>query len=345
MLGFVPPLPGLASPAAHAHEMLFGFALAVIAGHQLGAMPGRRLALLVGCWAAARLAFLFAAQGAASGAFNAAFAALLAWHVARRLLPRVKKPRNLALPFAVAAICACAALAEVAMRGEAPSEAAVRLAAVILIAFLMLFMGGRIIAPAVAGQLYRQGGYLQARVQPRIEAALIGLMSVAATGALAASPDVAALALAAACLLAAGRMWRWRLWMIRGRADLLCLAAGHAWLVAGLGALSLSLFAGRDLPAALHVVTVGALGTLAFNVMVTMWARHGRHERPPAAVAVAGTLLVAAATSARGLAAFLPGGARGLLVTASAAWCAAYLLSLAFFLSWRPLLRERDGPV
>lgn len=40
----------LATPAAHAREMLFGFALAVIAGYLLGPVPRRQLAVLVALW-------------------------------------------------------------------------------------------------------------------------------------------------------------------------------------------------------------------------------------------------------------------------------------------------------
>ena len=44
----------LSSPAAHGRELLFGFALAVIAGYLLGPLPRRWLHLLVGLWLAAR---------------------------------------------------------------------------------------------------------------------------------------------------------------------------------------------------------------------------------------------------------------------------------------------------
>ena len=35
MLGMTGAFPGIATPSGHAHEMLFGFALAVVAGNQL----------------------------------------------------------------------------------------------------------------------------------------------------------------------------------------------------------------------------------------------------------------------------------------------------------------------
>lgn len=40
MIGIASGIPGLASAAGHAHEMLFGFVLAVVTGNQLGAMAG-----------------------------------------------------------------------------------------------------------------------------------------------------------------------------------------------------------------------------------------------------------------------------------------------------------------
>nr|WP_183329773.1 NnrS family protein [Halomonas campaniensis] len=55
----------LASPAAHGRELMFGFALAVIAGYLLGPLSHRWLRLLVGLWLVAR-------QGAPRGGAAAA---------------------------------------------------------------------------------------------------------------------------------------------------------------------------------------------------------------------------------------------------------------------------------
>ena len=178
MTGHIKALPGLASPAGHAHEMLFGFALAVVAGNQLGPSGIARLAGLLGFWALARATFVLAPQSIAAAAANATFAVLLAAQIAPRLLGAAKKWRNQALPLVLIGICAAAAAFHVA------PEASLELA-VLLFALLMLFMGGRIIAPAVAGQFYRQGAKLDARVQPRVEAGLIVAMAIAVASALA----------------------------------------------------------------------------------------------------------------------------------------------------------------
>jgi uncharacterized protein involved in response to NO len=304
-------------PRSHAHEMLLGFALAVVAGNQLGVVPPRRVATMLVAWAAARTAFLVAPASLATAALNAAFAALLAFHVAPRLLGAAKKWRNRALPAVLISLCAAAA---------AWQFAEVTLATVALFALLMLFMGGRIIAPAVAGQLYRQGKRLDARVQPRIEAALI-VAGFAAAIALAAGARVpAAAALAAAGSIAAVRLARWRLWLLRGRRDLLCLAAGYAWLAFGLLVFGAALAAGRHESAALHLITVGALGSLTLNVMAQSWLLKARRDPSRSLAIVAGTVLVGFATVFRVF---------GVLAPAAACWSAAFaVLLLLFFKSY-----------
>ena len=205
--------------------------------------------------------------------------------------------------------------------------AEVTYATVALFALLMLFMGGRILAPALAGQLHRQGERLDARVQPRIEAALIVAGFVAAAGFAARAPALlTALALLAAGGTAALRLLRWRLWALRGRPDLLCLASGYAWLALGLMAFGAALAAARQQSAALHLITVGALGTLTLNVMAQSWLLKARRDPSRSIGIVAGTSLIALATVLR---------VAGLLEAAAACWSAAFLTLLAVFLTRR----------
>lgn len=304
------PLSVLWRPQWHAHEMLFGFALAVVAGNQLGPAAGKRVALLFGLWLLARIAFLAYPTAPVAAAANAGFAAALALQVAPRLLRSAKKWRNLALPAVLVALCVAAAAFHVR-------------ATVLLLAMLMLFMGGRILAPIVAGQLQRQGVRLGPRVQPRLEGALLLVMGLAVLASL--SPQ-AWLFMAGLCgaagLLAGIRMLRWRLWAIRGRADLLCLAAGYAWLALGLIAFGAAVALGHGETVAMHVITVGALGTLTFNVMAMSWLLRARRD-PARYPAIAwGTALLAAAVLFRLLEAF---------EAAALCWSAAYLLLLALF--------------
>lgn len=328
LLGAVPAPASLATPFGHAHEMLLGFALAVVAGNQLGVLPLRRLQLLFAAWILARVAFL-ALPAMVAAFFDIVFIAALGFHVAPRLFRAAKKLRNQALPAILTALCLGAIAFDVAaiMTGVAATHSIVT-AVVLLFAALMLFMGGRIIAPIAAGQLYRQGTTLEARVQPRIEAALVVTMAVAIVAAVAAPQGFV---LRLACLIAAAlalvRLLRWRLWACKGRPDLWCLAAGYAWLAAGL----LS-FAATDSvslrTAAVHVVTIGALGTLTFNVMAFATLSRARLDPAGDARLVWGTVLIGLATVFRVGAATATAGVTELYLAAAACWSAAFLIAV-----------------
>lgn len=83
--------PGLRHPAGHAHEMLVGYALAVVAGNQLGAVRPPVVGALLLLWVTARAAFLLAPEAVWSSVANAAFAGALAWRIVPRLAGAAKK--------------------------------------------------------------------------------------------------------------------------------------------------------------------------------------------------------------------------------------------------------------
>jgi len=333
MLGLVPAIPGLAFGAGHGHEMLFGFALAVVAGNQLGPTPVPRLAALFGAWAIARVAFLAAPHSLVAALASGAFALLLALQLAPRLLGRAKKIRNRALPLTLVALCASAVAIQVALHlGAYRAQQGVLLVGLLLLGLLMLFMGGRIIAPAAAGQFYRQGEDLAARVQPRIEGWLIVVMLIAVAAGALGQWTVAGAGSIAAGVLAVVRMARWRLWSIGGRPDLACLGLGYLWLALGLAALGVALIAGQRITTTLHIVTVGSIGTLTLNVMALTWARLVRRDPARERLPIWATAFIALATVARVLADFDVVHAPAMLLAAATSWSAAYLLLLTLFL-------------
>jgi len=344
MSGVIAGPSSLSTPFGHAHEMLLGYALAVVAGHQLPLMTRSRAVVLLVMWGAARLAFV-ALHGGIAFALNVVFAAVLALHVAPRLFGAAKKLRNHGLPAFLTVLCVGAiAFDAAAFVGGVVTLRAVLTVVVLSLAALMLFMGGRIIAPAAAGQFYRQGASLAARVQPRIEGLLLAIMAGAVVSAIV--PGFGLLlrmCVVAAGMLALVRLLRWRLWGCKGRPDLVCLGVGYAWLALGLMAMG-ALAETNARSAALHLVTVGALGTLTLNVMATTVLLKRRRspaaERTPALA----TALVAAATVFRVAAAFAHDGADDLLVLAAVCWSSAFVAVL--WLIARCLLAPpRRGPV
>lgn len=332
-----PWVPALASPMAHSREMLFGFGLGVVAGYLLGGLPAARLWPLFALWLLARATWLLAPGSAAAALASAAFAVLVGAATAPKFLRGAKKLRNRAVAPLLIALCGAAVLIDAGSSGGFPAPSDVALTAVLLFALLMLFMGGRIIAPAAAGQRYRQGEYLDARVQPRLEGALLVCMGVAIVLSLAPPTRIGAgWAAIAAGALAAVRMLRWELWRCRGRADLWCLGAGYAWIAVGLFVLGAALAAGIPPHAHVHGITVGAIGTLTFNMMARSSAARAGQNLARSPVIYVGTALIGVAAGARLAVLAVPVPALPLLWLAAIAWSLAFVLLALRLLSQPP---------
>lgn len=314
----------LAAPTGHAFEMLFGFALALIAGYLLGPMSARRLALFLFFWLLARIMGMVALANWLTLISNAVFVTLLAW----QLLPRLwvaKKWRNRMLVPLLGLICMMTiVIAWIDQLGHHGLHRYLLDESVQLFALLMLFMGGRMLAPAVAGEFYRQGMELEARVQPRIEAGLI----VTVTAAFVLAPIAASssgILLITSGILAGIRLTRWQLWHCLARPDLICLGVGYGWLALGLVLLGwVKLNGGSYFSTAVHALTVGALGTLSANVIVRVTLLHVKQypSRIPQIVAITGIMTVAAMAR---IGADFSTHREILLAAAAIAWSASFL--------------------
>ncbi|WP_312374806.1 NnrS family protein [Stutzerimonas nitrititolerans] len=333
LLGLVPALPGLATPAGHAHEMLFGFALAVVAGYLLGPQrPGLTLALL-SCWCLARLGFLLWPGSWFATLAAIAFAIGLAWNVVPRFLGAAKKWRNQTVAPVVVGLSLLSAGAGLAL--ARPFASTLLHEALLLLALLMFFMGGRILAPAIAGHALSQRRSQDARVQPWLEGSVLIVLLVALLLNLL-SPWLATARLTGSLMLLAGvltfiRLLRWRPWQCLTRPDLLVLLLGYAWLALGLVLTGLAIAGLLPLTAMLHSITVGALGSLTFGVMARtrlIYRFRDANARPWIHPVV---LLISLAAVAR-MAPGLPGTDQRLwLLGAAVCWSLAFL-SLAVLL-------------
>ena len=333
MLGFIDTLPALSSPYGHAHEMLFGFALAVVAGNQIGLITKPKLAFLVGFWIFARISFLIFPESVMATIANIMFAALLALHISPRLFGAAKKLRNQALPLVLTAICVSSIAFHLAQYSNLfYDNHTMATITVLLFAMLMLFMGGRIIAPTIAGQFYRQGYNLVARVQPKIEGAVLMAMVIAITASMFPNENIfkilVAVALITTGVLSTIRLLRWRLWDLQGRLDLLCLVAGYSWLPIGLLVHGILLVSGHSPTTALHIITIGALGTLTLNVMNMTWTHKAKIDPTHSRIPVWATTLIAMAVLARVMAGSVIYDPVILLQLAALFWSGAFVLLL-----------------
>ncbi len=254
----------------HAKSMMFGFVGALIAGYLVGKQPVRILVLLLGLWLAGRLAEVFSNDLILIHSLYSAYGLLLAILVAPKFRA-AKKWRNLTMTPLIAAI------------GSFPfaswlldiSSIKINLSLhslVLMISMLMFFMGGRFITPALARALTDKGLIASQRVQPFIEGTILVLLSMAVIlSFLPSSKQWVSFLCGSAAVFIFIRLYRWKIFKLGWKnADIWGLVAGYVWLATGLLVFSLSLVTTLPIQSSLHIITVGALGTLSSNIILRL---------------------------------------------------------------------------
>lgn len=272
-LGWFPAPEGLQYAWGHGHEMIFGFALAVIAGYIAGPQPKKYAFTMIALWLVARVSFWWAPTSVFTTMFNIAFVGALVWKLAPIFLRTAKKWRNKSVGFVLVGLAIASVGFHSVMQNQNADALSLKLLleAVLLLSTLMFYMGGRIIAPALAGHFQRRHIYLKDRVQPRFEGGiLILLFAVLVLNLMpfAWAAQLIALLLFVTALLCIVRVLRWRPWWCYDRVDLLSMLLGYSWIIVGWVWVALSLLKPNiPIAHALHAITVGALGTLTLTVM------------------------------------------------------------------------------
>ncbi|QJD60191.1 NnrS family protein [Pseudomonas sp. gcc21] len=337
-LGLLAAPPGLVSSIGHAHEMLFGFAIAVVAGYVLGPQPRRWLAATFSLWLFARIAFLGWPASYLSALANILFVAVLAYKAVPRFAG-AKKWRNKTLAPILLGLCVAGAVFQgLTLAANARAVHGLFFEAILLLSALMFFMSGRMLAPAIATHLLKQNYELRARLQPQLEGYVLLLLASALIANLLsgeAAQLIAGIALFAAAGFALVRLLRWPVWRCRDRPDLVALASGYAWLVFGwllIG--SALLFQALPLSTALHGISVGALGSLTLTVMARSQAQRTQKNANAAPAIYLAAGLISLAAIARILAGtLLP--VAGMHLLAAASWSVAFLSLLIFLFRFR----------
>lgn len=340
-------LPGVVPPLLwHAHEMLFGFAAAVIVGFLLTAGKawtglatprGAALGGLALLWLAARVAAL-AAPYPVYSALDVLLLPLVAGLLGAVLL-RAGNRRNLPLAAILLLLAVANATFHLAVLGlvdVAPLGALH--AGLALIVMIECVMAGRVV-PAFT--MSATPG-LRLRSWRHLEAALLAITAVAFAGwVFAPTAALSAAMLALAAVLHLIRQWQWQAWVTRTRPILWILHAACAWIPVGLALLALAAWGTVGASAGVHALAVGATGGLIIG-MITRTAR-GHTGRPLLATKaeVAAYALVLAAALLRTLVPLVVSSALP-LVGAAVAWSSAFAIYLWRFTPW--LLSTRlDG--
>jgi uncharacterized protein involved in response to NO len=333
----------------HAHEMLFGFAAAVIVGFLLTAGKawtgletprGGALGALALLWLAARAA-AFGAPYPVYAAFDVLLLPLVA-ALLGRVLVRAGSRRNLPLVAILLLLALANAVFHGALLGVIDLNPVRPLhAGLALIVMIECVIAGRVV-PAFT-QSATPSLKLQAR--PQLEVATLALTAVAlAAWILAPAGVLPALALGGAALLQLRRLLGWQPWATRRRPILWILHAAYAWIPVGLALLALAQLGLVGVSAGVHALAVGATGGLVIG-MITRTAR-GHTGRPlqVGRAEVAAYALVLGAALLRLLVplAASPGVA---LAAAAAAWSSAFAIYLVRYTPWllSPRLDGKDG--
>ena len=336
--------PPFAAPLWHGHEMLFGFAAAIIAAVLLTAIPswaitdeiaGGRLAALAALWLAGRLA-MFASGALPQSVVAAADAAFLP-ALALLLAPTVLRARHkwFGAPLAIVLVLAGVNVAfhAASAAGEA-GAAAHALEAGLLLVMLLYALAGGVLIPVFTGGRLRESGRGDVTFNLPLD-----VLAVAAVGAFAiaelseASLVIRGVAAGVAAAANVARLVRWQGWKVLDDPLLWSLQLGYAWLPAALALRSAAALGGPVPESAwMHAFTVGGLGVTMLGLATRMVSRHtGRPLVVPAVVAAA-YLMMFGAGAARVATAFSPGLA--VLAASGVLWSAALGVYLVRYGRW-----------
>ena len=325
----------------HAHEMIFGFTVAVIAGFLLTAVAnwtGRETVvgwpLLATCalWIAGRLGMAWADQlpRGLPAILDLAFLPVLAIAIARPIVA-TRNFRNLAM----IAVLTCLWLADLVIHLDALGVIAdyrrrAALFAVDVVVVLLVIIAGRIVPSFTKNGT----GATSVRSVPSLDKAAIAAM-VATTILGVASSDLRLSGVAAAvtAVLLVARAWSWGAGRSARLPLLWILHAGHAWIVVGLALRAAAAFTDRvPSSAATHALTVGAIGALTLGMMSRVSLGHtGRSLTIAPSVAVSFVLLALAALVRVVVPIVDLEAYRASLFVAGTLWTSAFALFLAVY--------------
>ncbi len=331
-------IPTAFAPAAwHAHEMIFGYAAAVIAGFLLTAIPnwtgrmplqGMPLIILFGVWLAGRAAMAtsdFIGPGLAA-ALDLSFLSLLIAVFLREIVSG-RNWRNLPMPVALGGLLVANILTHVEAVGQVATGLLGQRLGIATIIMLISLVGGRIIPSFTRNWLAKRADtHMPAGFGPFDRVCLV--LTLAALGTWVADPDGRA---AGVVLLVAGvaslvRLARWRGHRTLSEPLVWSLHLGFAWVPAGLCLLGLSVYLPEAFPstAGLHALTAGAIGSMTLAVMTRATRGHTGWRLTADSWTTAIYILVATAAAARVTAPMVPDVTSQLLWTSGLLWIATF---------------------
>lgn len=321
----------------HMHEMVFGFAIAVIIGflftagrNWTGLWTPRRghLAALAGVWLAGRLAMLFASAPLAAF-IDVIFLPLAAWPI-YRVLQRTGNKRNMFLVGLLTLLTVVNATFHAAVLGWLDiSSIAPMHAAILIIVMIESVIGGRVIPGFTANGIAGLKPVTDAK-RDRICIALTALAAVSWV-LHAPTPLVAALTFAAGCAQVL-RLAGWKPHLTLSKPLVWILHISYAWIPVGFFMLSLATLNMTTSSAAFHVLAIGSMAGLIIGMITRTALGHTGRPLNAGTSELIMYVLVQAGVVARLLAATDAFNMRNLmLVVTGVCWSCAFLLYVVVY--------------
>jgi uncharacterized protein involved in response to NO len=354
--GLLDPASHLAPNLWHGHEMVFGFAIAVIAGFLLTATAnwtGRRtasgawLACLVALWLAGRIAMFGggALPNSVVAGIDVAFLPVLAIALAVPILATGNR-RNMIFPVVLLVLGAVNALIHLSALGIIGWDPLAGLRVAIDLIILMIgVLGGRVIPS------FTKNALPQATVKPCAKSSVLSLVSLAVLAiadAVTDEPGVVGAAALFAGIINALRMRGWGSFATVRHPILWILHVGYAWMAIGLilrGLGELTDFVPAD--AGVHALTLGTIGSMVLGMMSRVALGHsGRDIKPDLLTVVAYGLINIAALLRVLFSAISEEHWRMVaLIGSGSLWSIAFSLFTIVYLPivWRPRADGRPG--
>lgn len=338
------PLAGLSLRQLHGHEMLFGFAAAVVIGIVLTALPswahtpevrGAPLAVLVLVWLAGRLVFWGGHWPAAPwrAAIDLAFFPAVFVIVTPCLLRAANRLYLLLLPILLALFGAHLAWYVGVLAGS-DHLAIVGLRAGVYGLVVLYVLKGGVLTPVFTGNALREARRGdQAPFVMALDVAAVAVVVALGCLDLAGAPASWIGATAVACTLVhAWRLARWKGWRVVDAPLVSAMHLGFAWLLCAF-ALKAAAELGSAVPEAawVHAFTVGSLGLMMLALMTRVVLRHtGRTPIAPQAIRIAMAAMFLAAL-ARLAAVQMGATGHGLVALAALLWLAPFAVWFALY--------------
>ncbi len=339
----------------HAHEMLFGFAMAIVAGFVMTAVAmwtgrtrlhGAPLSWLVAAWLAGRFAMGMAGllPGFLVAILDLIFPMLLSFFFAREVLVAGNR-RN----FVIVGVIGAMAILNIGYHAGAAGKigaGADRIALLLMIHLVLVLItaiAGRVVPSFTINWLKGQGRPVECgpRSTPAVDAAALILTVITGGAATFAPTSLTTGVVAAATAIVHGfRLMRWRGWQTASEPLLFVLHAAYLWLPIGYALIAWSVFH-PTYPAtvALHALTMGGIGSMIFAMTTRVSLGHTGRPLHAARLTVVAYVLLALAVVARLLGPLVSAQYLRSVEIAAAGWIAAFAIFVWVY--WPVLTRPR----